>query len=96
MRKLILLTLALFVSGTGNAAVLKIATVTPEGSAWMEAMRAGAKEIKERTDGRVEIKYYGGGVMGYQAAFAGQIVLAVLILLTSITLKSKTEEQLGT
>ena len=73
MRKLILLSLALFVSTTGNAAVLKIATVTPEGSAWMEAMRAGAKEIKERTDGRVEIKYYGGGVMGNDDKVLGKI-----------------------
>jgi TRAP-type C4-dicarboxylate transport system substrate-binding protein len=73
MRKLILLSLALFVSSTGNAAVLKIATVTPEGSAWMEAMRAGAKEIKGRTDGRVEIKYYGGGVMGNDDKVLGKI-----------------------
>ena len=73
MRKLILLTLALLVSTTGNAAVLKIATVTPEGSAWMEAMRAGAKEIKERTGGRVEIKYYGGGVMGNDDKVLGKI-----------------------
>jgi TRAP-type C4-dicarboxylate transport system substrate-binding protein len=73
MRKLILLTLALLVSSAGNAAVLKIATVTPEGSAWMEAMRAGAKEIKERTDGRVEIKYYGGGVMGNDDKVLGKI-----------------------
>ena len=47
-----------------KAATLKIATVTPEGSQWMTDMRAGAKEIKERTEGRVQIKYYGGGVMG--------------------------------
>jgi TRAP-type C4-dicarboxylate transport system substrate-binding protein len=43
---------------------LKIATLTPEGSAWMEAMRAGAKEIKERTEGRVIVKLYGGGTQG--------------------------------
>ncbi|MCZ6912539.1 MAG: TRAP transporter substrate-binding protein DctP [Proteobacteria bacterium] len=43
---------------------LKIATLTPEGSGWMEAMRAGAKEIKERTEGRVIIKLYGGGTQG--------------------------------
>ncbi len=47
-----------------QAATLKIATVTPEGSQWMKDMRAGAKEVKERTNGRVDIKYYGGGVMG--------------------------------
>ena len=44
--------------------VLKIATVSPEGSYWMQRMRAGALEIKERTEGRVELKFYGGGVMG--------------------------------
>ncbi|MCZ6716125.1 MAG: TRAP transporter substrate-binding protein DctP [Gammaproteobacteria bacterium] len=43
---------------------LKIATLTPEGSGWMEAMRAGAKEIKERTEGRVIVKLYGGGTQG--------------------------------
>ena len=47
-----------------QAATLKIATVTPENSQWMKDMRASAKEIKERTEGRVQIKYYGGGVMG--------------------------------
>lgn len=47
-----------------HAAVLKLATIAPEGSAWMKEMRAGAAEIGERTDGRVELKFYGGGVMG--------------------------------
>lgn len=53
-----------FVAYGASAAVLKLATITPEGSAWMKQMRVGAKEIKERTDGRVVIKLYGGGVMG--------------------------------
>ena len=47
-----------------RAKQFKIATVTPEGSGWMQAMRRAATEIKERTDGRVEIKFYTGGVMG--------------------------------
>ncbi|MDH3695400.1 MAG: TRAP transporter substrate-binding protein DctP [Gammaproteobacteria bacterium] len=51
-------------SFTVYAEVIKLATITPEGSQWMKNMRAGAKEIKERTDGRVTIKLYGGGVMG--------------------------------
>ena len=46
------------------AAVLKIATIAPEGSQWMREMRSSAAAIKERTDGRVVVKYYGGGVMG--------------------------------
>jgi MFS family permease len=36
----------------------------------------------------------GGGEAGYQAAFAGLIGLAVLILLTAMSLKSKTAEQI--
>ena len=48
----------------GQGAPLKLATIAPEGSSWMVQMRAGAQEIKARTDGRVAIKFYGGGVMG--------------------------------
>ena len=47
-----------------GAAVIKVATIAPEGSQWMKEMRAGAKEIKQRTGGRVQIKLYGGGVQG--------------------------------
>jgi TRAP-type C4-dicarboxylate transport system substrate-binding protein len=43
---------------------LKIATAAPESSSWVQAMRASADEIKEKTDGRVRIKYYVGGVQG--------------------------------
>ena len=64
MKKLILTILVLMFALPLQAATLKIATVTPEGSQWMKDMRASAKEIKERTEGRVQIKYYGGGVMG--------------------------------
>ena len=46
------------------AATLKLATIAPEGSFWMKEMRRGAKEISERTDGRVKLKFYPGGVMG--------------------------------
>ena len=64
MKRLILTTLFLMLALPVQAAVLKIATVTPEGSQWMKDMRASALEVKERTEGRVQIKYYGGGVMG--------------------------------
>jgi len=49
---------------TSSTTVIKIATVVPEGSVWMKELRASAKEIKERTEGRVVIKYYGGGSQG--------------------------------
>jgi TRAP-type C4-dicarboxylate transport system substrate-binding protein len=43
---------------------LKIATIAPEGSSWMNDMRAGAKVVEERTDRRVKFKFYGGGIQG--------------------------------
>ncbi len=69
---------ALSLVGGANAATLKIATVTPEGSQWMKEMRASSKEIKERTEGRVDIKYYGGGVMGNDAKVLGRIRIGAL------------------
>ena len=63
---------------SANAATLKIATVTPEGSQWMTDMRASAAEIKERTNGRVQIKYYGGGVMGNDTKVLGRIRIGAL------------------
>ncbi len=47
-----------------HAKTLKIATIVPEGSGWMREMRAAADEIAERTEGRVKLKFYPGGVMG--------------------------------
>jgi len=64
MKRIGLVLLLLSVSGLSIATTLKIATVTPVGSQWMKDMRATAKVIKERTEGRVVIKYYGGGSQG--------------------------------
>lgn len=47
-----------------QAQTIKIATISPEGTFWMKEMRAGAKEVKEKTQGRVKFKFYPGGVMG--------------------------------
>ena len=47
-----------------SARTLKIATVVPEGSAWMKEMRQVGKEIAQKSDGRVRFKFYPGGVMG--------------------------------
>ncbi len=62
--RLLILTVLALTSFQVQSVQLKIATLTPEGSGWMEAMRAGAKEVKERTEGRVIIKLYGGGTQG--------------------------------
>ena len=64
--RLITLIVLLLAGSLGNAAPvqIKIATLAPENSSWMREMRAGAAEILERTEGRVVLKFYGGGVMG--------------------------------
>ncbi len=56
--------LLILLTASASAQTIKIATLAPEGASWMVAMRAGAAEIKERTDGRVIFKFYGGGVQG--------------------------------
>ena len=63
---------------SSQAAQLKLATVAPEGSAWMNAMRAGAESIEQRTDGRVRVKFYGGGVMGNEASVTRKIRIGQL------------------
>ena len=73
MKKLILSMAVLMLSVPAMAVTLKIATATPNGSQWMKDMRASAAEIKERTEGRVLIKYYGGGIKGDDAKVLGQI-----------------------
>ncbi len=47
-----------------DAKTLKIATLAPAGTTWMKEMKSGAKLIKQRTEGRVKLKFYPGGVMG--------------------------------
>lgn len=51
-----------------HAAVIKIASLTPDGTSIMKEMRITAKEISKRTDGRIKIKFYPGGVMGNEHA----------------------------
>ncbi|MCQ8103825.1 TRAP transporter substrate-binding protein DctP [Methylomonas sp. SURF-2] len=58
----------LLFSGQAMAAVtLKIATLSPDGSYWMQKMRAGGAELEKQTEGRVSLKFYPGGVMGDDA-----------------------------
>lgn len=64
LKILMLSSLVALTSSQAIAATLKIATVVPNGSSWMNEMKAAAKEVKKKTAGRVKIKYYPGGVMG--------------------------------
>lgn len=70
--------LALLAGAAAQAEVIKIATTAPDGTAWMREMRAGADAVKTRTEGRVELKYYPGGVMGDQATVQRKIKIGQL------------------
>jgi TRAP-type transport system periplasmic protein len=61
-----------------GATTIKIATVAPDGTAWMREMRAAGDAVKKATDGRVEIKYYPGGVMGDDATVLRKIKIGQL------------------
>jgi len=63
--KIIAIAIASIAFATGvQAKTLKFATLAPAGTTWMKEMKAGAMQIKERTGGRVKMKFYPGGVMG--------------------------------
>lgn len=47
-----------------QAALMKIATLAPDGTDWMNELHKGADEIARRTEGRVTVRFYPGGVMG--------------------------------
>lgn len=53
-----------FIAVPGYGLELKIATLSPEGSAWMQKMQTGADEIHRKTNNRVRFKFFGGGIMG--------------------------------
>jgi len=54
----------LLLSCPAHAVVFKIATLSPDGSFWMQKMREGAEEVAQKTNNRVRFKFYPGGVMG--------------------------------
>ena len=66
VRRLVMSALLMLAGALPSQAAVqfKLATIAPEGSGWMRELRAAADEVAERTEGRVKIKYYPGGVMG--------------------------------
>ena len=76
--RLLLAVLLAAAAATANAADIKIATVAPDGSRWMQQMRAGAEEVSARTAGRVTLKFYPGGVMGNDAQVLRKIRIGQL------------------
>lgn len=79
---------ALLLAATGgdavaNTTVIKLATLAPEGSTWIEIFNELNVELKAKTNNGVELKIYPGGVLGdekdmIRKMFVGQIQGAVL------------------
>jgi TRAP-type transport system periplasmic protein len=57
---------------------IRIATLAPSGSPWMELLERAAVEIAEKTDKRITIKYYPGGQQGDERDFIRKIKLGQL------------------
>lgn len=70
--------LSLAAGGFAAAAEIKLATVAPDGSRWLQQMRSGAEEVAARTSGRVTMKFYPGGVMGNDAQVLRKIRIGQL------------------
>lgn len=71
MRKLLLSLMtaaALAFNPAAAAQTLKISTLSPEGSFWTNTLKEAGKEIAAKTENRVQLRVYAGGVMGSDAA----------------------------
>jgi TRAP-type C4-dicarboxylate transport system substrate-binding protein len=76
-----LLAVALLVNGPPGAAVaqeLKIASLAPDGTTWMKEMRAAGEVLAKSTSGRVQLKFYPGGVMGNDATVLRKLQIGQL------------------
>lgn len=78
MIRILAFILIVMFTGQAQAMRFKIATLSPEGSVWMEEMQEGATELSRRTNNRVQIKYYPGGVMGDDKAVLRKIRIGQL------------------
>jgi len=68
----------IFYAEITDAIVLKIATLSPEGSLWMQKMRSSADEISKKTNRMVRFKFYPGGIMGDDKAVLRKIKIGQL------------------
>jgi TRAP-type C4-dicarboxylate transport system substrate-binding protein len=72
-----------------------MATLAPDGSSWMKILGKGSAEVATKTENRVTIKYYAGGVQGDERDVVRKINLGQLdgAALTSVGL-SMVEESI--
>lgn len=78
IRILLAALVCMVIASPAEALTLKIATLAPAGTDWMKAMKQGADAIAEKTDGRVRLKFYPGGVMGSEQSVQRKIRIGQL------------------
>ncbi len=74
---------ALLVAATAGVATadnveIRMATLAPDGSSWMKILGKGAAEVATKTENRVAIKYFAGGVQGDERDVVRKINLGQL------------------
>src|SRR6478736_2791373 len=57
---------------------LRIATLAPDNSSWTETLDKAASEVKDKTAGRVTLKYFKGGSQGDERDYIRKIKLGQL------------------
>lgn len=62
----------------GENVEIRIATLAPSGSPWMEILERASAEIATKTEGRVKTKYFTGGQMGDERDYIRKINLGQL------------------
>ncbi|MEM7501139.1 MAG: TRAP transporter substrate-binding protein DctP [Pseudomonadota bacterium] len=78
MSSVLALVIALASPIAGAQTQLKIATLAPQNSSWATEFTAGAKEVEQRTEGRVKLKFYWGGAQGSESKVLQKIKIGQL------------------
>src|SRR5215813_7573210 len=64
MKRILLAALLLGASTQAQEHVIKMATLAPEGSSWMNLFHAWGKMVEEHSNGKIKVKFYAGGIAG--------------------------------
>ena len=78
LMRMVMVVFMVMLANEAQAKLFKIATLSPEGSIWMQKLQEGASELSEKTGNRVTIRYYPGGVMGDDKAVLRKIQIGQL------------------
>jgi TRAP-type C4-dicarboxylate transport system substrate-binding protein len=78
IRSVLVLICTAFMALGASAQQLKIATEYPDGNSVLNELRASGKRIEDRTEGRIKLKFYPGGVMGDAVAVKRKVRIGQL------------------